>query len=102
MAITRNSRKIRKSPNFLAGQFPMLFHAVLWVLEETRKTVSELKSLVDSEKFRVIVFQYRAKNDNSEFSLPSMIPYVKVKFQVIVLGIRQKTITWNSDFHFQA
>ena len=54
--------------------------------------------MVDSEKFRVIVFQYRAKNDNSEFSLPSMIPYVKVKFRVIVLGIGQKTMTWNSEF----
>ena len=35
-------------------------------------------------------FQYSAKDDNSEFSLPSMVPYVKVKFQVIVLGYRAK------------
>ena len=42
---------------------------VLWVVEETRQTwpmFSELKALVDSERFRVIVFQYRAENDNSE------------------------------------
>ena len=35
-------------------------------------------------------FQYSAKDDNSEFSLPSMVPCVKVKFQVIVLGNRAK------------
>ena len=65
----------------------------LWVLEETRQTwtmFSELKALVDSEKFGVIVFQYRAKNDNSEFSLQIMIPYVKVKFRVIVFMYGQK------------
>ena len=39
---------------------------ILWVLEETRQTLFELKALVDSEKFRVIFFQYRAKNDNSK------------------------------------
>ena len=27
-------------------------------------------------------FQYSAKDDNSEFSLPSMVPFAKVKFQV--------------------
>ena len=49
---------------------------------------SKLKALVDSETLRVIVFQYSAKKvtRNSEFSLPSMIPYVKVKFRVIVFG----------------
>ena len=30
---------------------------------------SELKALIDSERFRVIVFQYRAKNDNSELGI---------------------------------
>ena len=35
-------------------------------------------------------FQYSAKEDNSEFSLPSMVPYVKVKFQVTVFGYRAK------------
>ena len=44
----------------------------LWVLEEIRQTwpmFFEVKVLVDSERFRVIVFQYRAKNDNSEFGI---------------------------------
>ena len=52
----------------------------LWDLEETRKTwtmFSKLKALVDSEKFRVIVFQYSAKNDNSEFSLSNTIPGIR-------------------------
>ena len=40
---------------------------------------SKLRALTDTEKFRVIVFQYVTKNDNSEFSLPSMIPHVRVK-----------------------
>ena len=65
----------------------------LWVLEETRHTwpmSSELKALVDPERFRVIVFQYRAENDNSDFSYPSMISYVKVKFRVIVFQYRAK------------
>ena len=35
-------------------------------------------------------FQYSAKDHNSEFSLPSMVPCVKVKLQVIVLGYRKK------------
>ena len=41
-------------------------------MEETRQTwpmFSELKALFDSERFRVIVFQYRAKNDNSELGI---------------------------------
>ena len=54
----------------------------MWVIEETRQTwpmFSELKALADSERFRVIVFQYMATETitrNSEFSLPSMIPCV--------------------------
>ena len=39
-------------------------------------------------------FQYSAKDDNSEFSLPSMAPYAKVKFQVIVFGCRTKSDNW--------
>ena len=37
-------------------------------------------------------FQYTcgAKDDNSEFSFPSMVPYTKVKFEVIVFGYRIK------------
>ena len=58
----------------------------LWVFEEIRQIwtmFSKLKALVDSEKFQVIVFQYGAKTRNSEFSLPSMSPHVKVKYRVI-------------------
>ena len=47
----------------------------------------------EMKNFRVIVFQYSAKKTitrNSEFSLPGMIPYVKVKFRVIVYGTGQK------------
>ena len=39
-------------------------------------------------------FQYSAKDDNSEFSLPSMVPYAKVKVQVIVFGYRTKIDIW--------
>ena len=35
-------------------------------------------------------FQYSVKDDNSEFSLPSMVPYAKVKVQFIVFGYRTK------------
>ena len=31
-------------------------------------------------------FQCGAQNDNSEFLLPSMVPYVKLKLRVIVFG----------------
>ena len=60
--ITRNS----ESTSF-TGLLKSL--VALWVLEETRHTwpmFSELKALVDSERFRVIAFQYRAENVNSE------------------------------------
>ena len=63
--ITRNS----ESASFMGLLKSLL---VLWVLEETRQTwpmSSELKALIDSERFRVIVFQYRAKNDNSELGI---------------------------------
>ena len=63
--ITRNS----ESASF-TGLLKSLL--ALWVMEETRQTwpmFSELKALVDSERFRVIVFQYRAKNDNSELGI---------------------------------
>ena len=66
----------------------------LWVLEETRQTwsiFSKLKALVDSEK---------TITRNSEFSLPSMIPYVTVKFRVIIFGHRE-TITRYSEFTWQ-
>ena len=37
-------------------------------------------------------FQYTcsAKDDNSDFSLSSMVPYTKVKFEVVVFGYRTK------------
>ena len=42
-------------------------------------------------------FQYSAKDDNSEFSLPSMVPYAKVKVQVIVFGYRTKIDIWELE-----
>ena len=39
-------------------------------------------------------FQYSAKDDNSAFSLPGMVPYAKVQVQVIVLGYRTKIDIW--------
>ena len=51
---------------------------------------SKLKALVGLGKILSYHFQYNAKDDNSEFSLPSMVPYAKVKFQVIVFGYRTK------------
>ena len=92
--ITRNS----ESASFTELLKSLL---VLWVLEETRQTwpmFSELKALVDSERFRVIVCQYRAKIDNSEFSLPSMIPRVTKISELSFLCIGTKTITRNSEF----
>ena len=76
----------------------------LWVLEETRQTwpmFSELKALIDSGRFQVIVFQYRAKNDNSEFSLPSMIPRVTKKFRVIVIMYRDKNDNSELGIHLR-
>ena len=55
--ITRNS----ESASFTGFLKSLL---ALWVLEETRQTwrmFSESKALIDSERFRVIVSQYRAK-----------------------------------------
>ena len=43
---------------------------MLWMLEETKQTwtmFSKVKALDGLEKFQVIIFQYSAKNDNSEF-----------------------------------
>ena len=42
-------------------------------------------------------FQYSAKDDNSEVSLPSMIPYAKVKVQVIAFGYRTKIDIWELE-----
>ena len=92
--ITRNS----ESASF-TGLLKSLL--ALWVLEETRQTwpmFSELKALVHSERFRVIVFQYRAKNDNSELGIFTSKHdlIVKVKFRVIVFQYRAKND--NSEF----
>ena len=38
--------------------------------------------------------QYSAKDDNSEFLLPSMVPYANVKVQVIVVGYRTEIDIW--------
>ena len=35
-------------------------------------------------------FQYSAKDDNSEFLLPSMVPCVKLKLRVIVFWLKAK------------
>ena len=57
---------IPKNDNLESASFTELLKSLLtlWVLTETRQTwamFSEFKALVDSEKFRVIVFVYRAK-----------------------------------------
>ena len=95
------------TPNSESASFTGLLKVksllALWVLEETRQTwpmFFELKALVDSERFLVIVFRYRAKNDNSEFefSLPSMIPCVTKHSELSFLCIGPKMITRNSEF----
>ena len=95
--ITRNS----ESPSF-KGLLKSLL--ALLVMEETRQTwpmLSDLKAVVDSERFQVIVFQYRAENDNSEFRSftfkLSIIPYVTKKSELSFLCIGPKTISRNSD-----
>ena len=73
----------------------------LWVWKETRQAwtmFSKLKALVGLEEFWVIIFSV-------EFSLPSMVSYVKVKFQVIVFMYRTKidnselSLPSNSMYH---
>ena len=94
--ITRNS----ESTSF-TGLLKSLL--ALCILEETRQTwrmVSESKALIHSERFRVIVFQYGARtiNQNSEFSLPSMIPCATKNSELSFLCIGPKTITHNVEF----
>ena len=95
--ITRNS----ESASF-TGLLKSLL--ALWILEETRQTwpmISESKALmIHSERFRVIVFQCRAKtiNRNSEISLPSMIPRATKNSELSFLSIGPKTITHNLEF----
>ena len=61
----------------------------MWVLEETRQTwpmFSKLKLWLTQKNFELSFFSIGQKTitRNSDFSLPSMISYVKVKFRVIV------------------
>ena len=86
--LKNDNSELGKSTTFTELLKYLLTLCRLWLLEETRQTwtmFSKLKVLIDSEKFRVIVFRYTAKTitRNSEFSLSSMIPHVKVKFRVI-------------------
>ena len=55
---------------------------------------SKLKALIGLEKFLNYRFQYSSKDDNLEFSLRSMVPYAKVKVQVIVFGYMTKIDIW--------
>ena len=52
-------------------------------------------------KFRDIAFQKRAKNDNSEFSLPSMIPRVTKNSELSFLCMGPKTISTKGVIIFQ-
>ena len=42
-------------------------------------------------------FQYSAKDDNSEFSLPSIVPYAKVKVKLLFWGTGQTLTSENSE-----
>ena len=66
--------------------------------KKTWPMFSELKALIDSERFRVIVFQYRAKNDNSELGIftSKHDSICKSKFRVIVFQYGAKND--NSEF----
>ena len=52
--------------------------------------VFQVKSFGWLRKILSYRFQYSAKDDNSKFSLPGLVPYAKVKFEVIVFGYRTK------------
>ena len=78
----------------------------LWILEEiwTWTMFSKLKALADWENPELSFFQYSAKKKNtitrnSEFSLPSIIPYVKVKFRLIIFGNRAKNSNSELGYH---
>ena len=55
---------------------------------------SKLKALVGLGKILSYRFQYSAKDDDSEFSLRILVPYAKVKVQVIVFKYRTKIDIW--------
>ena len=75
-------------------------------MEETRQTwpmFSELKALVGSERFRVIDFQYRAKNDNSEFGTftSKHDSICHKKFRAIVFMYRAKNDNSELEIHMR-
>ena len=72
-------------------------------MEETRQTLCELKALVDSEKFRVIVFQYRAKNDNLELGIftSEHDSTCHKTFRVIVFMYRAKNDNSELEIHLR-
>ena len=97
--ITRNS----ESASF-TGLLKSLL--TLWVLKETRQTwpmFSESQALIDSEKFRVIVFQYRAKNDNLELGIftSKHDSTCNKKFRVIVFMYRAKNDNSELGIHLR-
>ena len=98
-------KRILNSKKNILKEIPsseLSFIALYQKTKETRQTwpmFSESKALIHSERFRVIVFQYGAKtiNQNSEFSLPSMIPRVTKNSELSFLCIGPKTITHNLE-----
>ena len=78
----------------------------LWVLDETKQTwpmFSELKALIHSERFRVIVFQHRAENDKSELEIfTSKHDFTcNKKFRVIVFMYRAKNHNSQLGIHLR-
>ena len=61
---------------------------------------SKLEALVGLEKFRVIFFITVQKIITQNFRFHFMVPYVKVKFQVIVFGCMAKND--NSELSLQS
>ena len=77
-------------------------------LKETRQTwtmFSELKALVDSEKFRIIVFGYREKNDNLELGIftskHDSTCHKKIRVIVFMKRAINDIITRNSEFTWE-
>ena len=99
---------IPENDNSESASFTVLLKSLLalWVLEETRQTwpiFSELKVLVGSERFRVIDFQYRAKNDNSEIGIftSKHDSMCHKKFRAIVFMYRAKNDNSELEIHLR-
>ena len=99
---------IPKNDNSESAFFTGLLKSLLalWVLEETRQTwpmFSELRAVVDSERFLVIVFQYRAKIDNSEFGIftSKHDSMCHKKFRAIVFMYRAKNDNSEPEIHLR-